>query len=221
MSIHPSFSTQSDGNQRHFDYDLIKVTFNCSGEVNLMEAFNFIGTFTSLVFQVFLLAVLILNFLQVWHIGVSSGICVNFITHVLAQWASDVEWTSIWCPSVHQKYGTSEGRPNSVHYGCPLDTSKGRPTDAPHLWPIQRRHVCKFISWMIASFIYFKVLCAKNFKYFFLSLKMRLLKRCQRMPEEAGKRTNQIFGSILIWTNQFPVSFTAFFEKMPEVRIFL
>ena len=128
MSIHPSFSTQSDGNQRHFDYDLIKVTFNFSGEVNLMGAFNFICTFTSLVFQVFLLVVLIFNFLQVWHV-VSSGICVNFITHVLAQWASDVEWTSIWCPSVHRKYGTSEGRPNSVHYGCPLDTSKGRPTD--------------------------------------------------------------------------------------------
>ena len=131
----------------------------------------------------------------------------------------DLEWTSIWCPSVHRKYGTSGGLQNSVHYGRPLDTPIGRPTDV-HLQPIQRRHVCKFISWTISAFIYFEVLCTKNFKYFSLSLKMRLLKRYQRMPGEAGKRTNPIFNSFLIWTNQFPVSFTAFLEKMPELRMF-
>ena len=122
----------------------------------------------------------------------------------------DVEWTSIWCTSVHWKYGTSGGRANSVHYGPPLDTPTGRPTDV-HLRPIQQRHVCKFISWTISSFIYFEVFCPKNFKYFSLSLKMRLLKRYQRMPREARKRTNQIFDSFLIWTNQFLVSFTASF----------
>ena len=102
----------------------------------------------------------------------------------------DFEWMSIWCPSVHLKHGASGGRPNSAHYGRPLDIPIGRPTDV-HLRPIQRRHVCKFISWTISSFIYFEVLCPKNFKYFSLSLKMRLLKRYQRMPEEAGKRTNK------------------------------
>ena len=122
----------------------------------------------------------------------------------------NVEWTSIWCPSVHQKYGTSSGRPNSVHYRRPVDTPIGRPTDV-HLRPIQRRHVCKFISMTISSLIYFEVLSPKIFKYFSLSLKMRLLKRYQRMPEEKGKRTNQIFDSVLIWTNQFPVSFTVSF----------
>ena len=71
-------------------------------------------------------------------------------------------------------------RPEDVqivsHYGRPLDTPIGRRTDV-HLRPIQRRHVCKFISWTISSFIYFKVLCTKNFKYFSLCLKMWLLKR--------------------------------------------
>ena len=112
-------------------------------------------------------------------------------------------------------------RPSKIWYirRRPLDTPIGRPTDV-HLQPIQRRHVCKFISWTISSFIYFEVLCTKNFKYFSLSLKMRLLKRYQRMPGEAGKRTNPIFNSFLIWTNQFPVSFTAFLEKMPELRMF-
>ena len=40
------------------------------------------------------------------------------------------------------------------------------------------------------------------------------------MPGEAVKKTNQIFGSFLIWTNQFPVSFTVFFKKMLELTIF-
>ena len=45
----------------------------------------------------------------------------------LTQWAADVIWTSNGRlydvrPSVHRKYGTSGGRPNSVHYGRPLDT---------------------------------------------------------------------------------------------------
>ena len=131
----------------------------------------------------------------------------------------DVEWTSIWYPSVHRKYGTSGGRPNSVHYGRPLDTPIARPTDV-HLGSIQRRHVSKFISWTISSYICFEVLCPKNFKYISLSLKMRLLKRYQRMPGEAGEKTNQICNSFLVWTNEFPVLFIAFFEKMPEPRMF-
>ena len=40
------------------------------------------------------------------------------------------------------------------------------------------------------------------------------------MSWEVGKNTSQIFDSFLIWTNQFPVSFTAFFEKMPELKMF-
>ena len=74
----------------------------------------------------------------------------------------DFQWTPIWYPSVHWKYGTSKGRPNSVHYGCPLDICIGRPTDV-HLRPTQQRHVCKFISWTMSSLIYFEVLCTKLF----------------------------------------------------------
>ena len=73
------------GTKNIFDHDLIIVTFNRSGEVNLMGTFNFIGTFASLVFQVFSLAVLIFNILQDGHTGVSSGICVNNVSHMLAQ----------------------------------------------------------------------------------------------------------------------------------------
>ena len=44
---------------------------------------------------------------------------------------------------------------------------------------------------------------------------MGLWKDTKNMLWEVGKNTSQIFDSFLIWTNQFPVSFTAFFEKMP------
>ena len=98
---------------------------------------------------------------------------------------------------LHRKYGASGGRSNSVHYEHPLDIPDGRPSDV-YLRPIQRRHVCKFISWTISSFIYFEALCTKSFKYFSLTLKMWLLKRYRRMPGEAGKKTNQIFDSFLI-----------------------
>ena len=99
----------------------------------------------------------------------------------------DVEWMSIWCPSVHRKYGTSGGRPNSVHYGRPLDIPIGRPTDV-HLRPIQRRHVCKFISWTISSLIYFEVLRTKNFKYFFWIWKRGFWKGTKGCREKQGKR---------------------------------
>ena len=130
---------------------------------------------------------------------------------------------SIWCPSVHRKYGTSEGRPNSVHYGRPLNTTIGRPTDV-HFQPIQGRHVCKFISWTISSFIYFEVLCTKMFfilqspKILNISLWVwnAAFEKVPRMPGEVWKKTNQIFSSFLIWTNQFSVSFNAFLE----LRIF-
>ena len=49
---------------------------------------------------------------------------------------------------------------------------------------------------------------------------MRFLKMYQRIPGEAREKTNQLFNSFLIWTNQVPVSFTVFFEKMPELRMF-
>ena len=149
------------------------------------------------------------------------------LSDVQTRWASDALWTSNGrlynvrlSMSVHRKSGTSGGRPSSVHYGRPFDTPIGRPTDV-HLRPFQWRHVCKYICSKISWFIYFEVLCKKNFKYFSLSLKMPLLKRCQRILEEVGKWTNQIFDSFLIWTSQFPVSFTPFIETIPKLRMFL
>ena len=73
----PIFLLKVMGTKDIFDHSLIIVTFNRSGEVNLMGAFNFIGTFACLVFQVFSLAALFFNFLQNLHTGVSSDICVN------------------------------------------------------------------------------------------------------------------------------------------------
>ena len=59
-----------------------------------------------------------------------------------------------------------------------------------------------------------------NFKYFSLSLKIWPLKRYQGCREKQGKKTNKTFDRFLISNNQFPVSFTAFLEKMPELRMF-
>ena len=73
----PIFLLKVTGTQDIFYHVLIIVTFNCSHKVNLMGAFNFIGTFACLVFRVFSLAAFIFNFLQKLHTGVSSGICVN------------------------------------------------------------------------------------------------------------------------------------------------
>ena len=116
-------------------------------------------------------------------------------------------------PSVLVRYSLRFSHIEVIMTRQPLsDTPIGRPTDV-HLRPIQQRYVCKFISWTISSFIYFEVLCTKILKYWSLSLKMQLLKGYQRMLGEARKRTNQTFDSFLIWTNQFPVSFTTFFWK--------
>ena len=141
----------------------------------------------------------ILNLIRQIQVCLELWLIMSCFTHMhayspplnMSQGASDVlwtsEWMSIWCPSVHRKYGTSGGRPNSVHYGRPLDIPIGRPTDA-HMRPIQRRHVCKFISWTISSLIYFEVLRTKNFKYFFWIWKRGFWKGTKGCREKRGKR---------------------------------
>ena len=49
---------------------------------------------------------------------------------------------------------------------------------------------------------------------------MRPLKRYQGCREKRGEKTNKIFDRFLISNNQFPVLFTAFLEKIEELRMF-
>ena len=38
--------------------------------------------------------------------------------------------------------------------------------------------------------------------------------------KDGGRSGEKVFDSFLVWTKQCPVSFTAFFEKMPELTMF-
>ena len=98
------------------------------------------------------------------------------------------------------------------------------PTDV-HLRPIKQRHVWHIFIRLLQSFTCKNVLSTtKNFKYSSVSFKMRFLKRNKGCQGKQGKKTYQIcevFDSSFIWINQFPVSITAFLEKILKPKMFL